>query len=86
MIRSFLLSGLLCLSLGCQFTRNVIVDKNGQWFPWYANRDNPEYQKKWDEEKADWQIKDAERRYDAGLMDRYRYNQIRKRHGLPSVD
>ena len=85
MIRNILLAAMLCASGGCQFYRNVIVNEDGQFFPWHANRDNPEYQKKWNEEKVEWEIKDAERRYETGMIDRYQYNQIRKRHGLQPI-
>ena len=85
MNRYFLLCALLCIAGGCQFYRNVIVDQDGQFLPWHANRDNPEYQKQWDKEKVEWEIKDAERRYQADMIDRYQYNQIRKRHGLQPI-
>jgi hypothetical protein len=85
MIRYLPLFVLLVVSGGCQFYRNVIVDENGQFLPWHANRDNPQYQKRWEKEKAEWEIKDAERRYRADMIDRYQYNQIRKRHGLEPI-
>ena len=81
MIRNIILIVLLGITGGCQFYRNVIVDEDGQIFPWHAHRDNPEYQKKWNEDKVEWEIKDAQRRYETGMIDRYQYNQVRKRHG-----
>ena len=85
MIRNILLAAMLCASVGCQFYQNVIVDEDGKLFPWHANRFSPEYRMKWNEEKAEWEIKDAERRYETGTIDRYQDNQIRKRHGLRPV-
>lgn len=67
MIRVLLLGAGLCLSAGCQFTRQVIVDEKGEWFPWSSHDDNPEKKKKWDAEKAQWQKEDAERRAKFGL-------------------
>ena len=85
MIRKTILIVLLGMTGGCQFYRNVIVDEDGQIFPWHAHRDNPEYQKKWNEDKVEWEIKDAEHRYETGMIDRYQYNQVRKRHGLQPI-
>lgn len=76
---------ILGLGSGCQFYRNVIVDENGKVLPWRGHRDNPEAKARWDEEHAQWKIEDAHRRFDAGLMDRYRYNQIRQQNGLQPV-
>ena len=81
----FLLSAMLCLFLGCQFYRNVVVGENGKVLPWREHRDDPEAQARWNERHAQWQIEDAHRRYDAGLMDRYRYNQIRQEQGLQPI-
>ena len=81
----FLLSAILCLFSGCQFYRNVVVDENGKVLPWREHRDDPEAQVRWNERHAQWQIEDAHRRYDAGLMDRYRYNQIRQEQGLQPI-
>ena len=76
---------ILGLGSGCQFYRNVVVDENGKVLPWRGHRDNPEAKARWDVEHAKWEIDHAHRRYDAGLMDRYRYNQVRQQHGLPPV-
>jgi len=76
---------ILGLGSGCQFYRNVIVDENGKVLPWRGHRDNPEAKARWDEEHVQWKIEDAHRRFDAGLMDRYRYNQIRQQSGLEPV-
>ncbi|SVD12892.1 uncharacterized protein METZ01_LOCUS365746, partial [marine metagenome] len=57
-ILNTLLVVLICISGGCQFYQNVIVDEEGQFFPWHANRDDPDYQKKWNEDKVQWEIKD----------------------------
>ncbi|MFL2943646.1 MAG: hypothetical protein ACPGQC_09305 [Limisphaerales bacterium] len=81
----FLLSAMLCLFSGCQFYRNVVVGENGKVLPWREHRDDPEAQARWNERHAQWQIEDAHRRYDAGLMDRYRYNQIRQEQGLQPI-
>ena len=59
---------MLCLFSGCQFYRNVVVDENGKVLPWREHRDDPEAQARWNERHAQWQIEDAHRRYDAGLM------------------
>ena len=80
-----LFSAMLCLFSGCQFYRNVVVDENGKVLPWREHRDDPEAQARWNERHAQWQIEDAHRRYDAGLMDRYRYNQIRQEQGLQPI-
>jgi len=61
------------------------VDENGKVLPWREHRDDPEAQARWNERHAQWQIEDAHRRYDAGLMDRYRYNQIRQEQGLQPI-
>jgi len=78
---------LLCLlvSSGCQFYRQVVVSEKGKFLPWKDHQDNPEAKAKWNEDHGKWEIADAHRRYDAGLMDRYRYNQVRKKHGLEPV-
>ena len=76
---------MLCLFSGCQFYRNVVVCENGKVLPWREHRDDPEAQARWNERHAQWQIEDAHRRYDAGLMDRYRYNQIRQEQGLQPI-
>jgi len=86
MIRSTILIFMLCITGGCQFYRNIIVNEGGQVFPWHANRDNPEYQKNWTVERAEWEINDAGTRYRAGQIDRATYNRIRKQHGLPVED
>ena len=86
MIRSTILVFMLCITGGCQFYRNIIVNEGGQVFPWYTNRDNPECQKKWTAERAEWEINDAGTRYRAGQIDRATYNRIRKHHGLPVED
>lgn len=85
-IRNTILIFLLCIASGCQFYRNVIVSKEGQVFPWHANRDNSEYQKSWAAERAEWEINDAGTRFRAGQIDRATYNRIRKQHGLPAED
>jgi len=85
MIRNTILIVLLGLTGGCQFYQNVVMDEDGHFFPWHAHRDNPEHQKKWNEDKVEWEIKDAGRRYETGMIDRYQYNQVRKRHGLQPI-
>ena len=85
MIRNTILIVLLGITGGCQFYRNVVVDEDGQLFPWHAHRNNPEYEKKWNEEKVELEIKDAQRRYETVMIDRYQYNQVRKRHGLQPI-
>ena len=70
---------------GCQFYRQVVVSEDGKLLPWRNHRDNPEAKEQWDEDRLKWEITDAHRRYNAGLMNRYRYNQIRKKHGLEPV-
>ena len=67
MIRIFLLGVGLCLAVGCQFTRNMIVDNKGTWFPWHAHRGDPKKMKELNEVKAKWQREDAERREKLGL-------------------
>ena len=79
-----ILLGLL-VSSGCQFYRRVVVSEKGILFPWRDHQDNPEAKAKWNEDYNNWEIADAHRRYDAGLMERYNYNQIRKKHGLEPV-
>jgi len=79
-----LLLGLFASS-GCQFYRQVVVSEEGRFFPWRDHGDNPEAKARWDEDHAKWEIADAHRRYNAGLMGRYRYNQVRKKHGLEPV-
>lgn len=79
------LTALLCLFSGCQFYRNVVVGECGKVLPWRAHRDDSEAKARWDERHAQWQIEDAHRRFNAGFMDRYQYNQILKQHGLQPV-
>jgi len=85
MIHNAILIVLLGLTGGCQFYQNVVMDEDGHFFPWHAHRDNPEHQKKWNEDRVEWEIKDAGRRYETGMIDRYQYNQVRKRHGLQPI-
>lgn len=85
MIHNVVLIVLLGLTGGCQFYQNVVMDEDGHFFPWHAHRDNPEHQKKWNEDRVEWEIKDAGRRYETGMIDRYQYNQVRKRHGLQPI-
>ena len=73
------------LASGCQFYRQVVVSKEGVFIPWRDHRDNPKAKAEWDTDHLEWEIADAHNRYGAGLMDRYRYNQIRKKHGLEPV-
>jgi len=78
------LLGLIMFS-GCQFCRQVVVSEKGKLLPWRDHHGNPEAKARWNEDHGKWEIADAHRRYDAGLMDLYRYNQVRKKHGLEPV-
>ena len=73
------------LGSGCQFYRQVVISEEGEFLPWRDHQDNPKAKAEWDTDHLNWEIADAHRRYDAGLMDRYRYNEIRKKHGLETV-
>ena len=67
MIRLTLLAVGLSFGIGCQFTEQVIVNDKGEVFPWRAHDDDPEKKKTWDEDKAQWEKEDAERRERLGL-------------------
>ncbi len=65
----------LCLFGGCEAVQYAMRDK-----------DDPKSEEEWGTRRAEWELQNAKYRYEDGTMDRYQYNQVRRRHGLRPVE
>ena len=76
----------LCLASGCAFYNHVVVSEDGKFLPWWSKRDDASYKKGWRQDRAEWEVNNAETRFQAGELSRSDFNRIRREHGLPPVD
>ena len=65
----------LILICGCDTVRYLAAD-----------RSDKEKREQLEIDRLEWEIKNAETRYQAGQIDRSAYNRIRRQHGLSPTD